>query len=119
MKTAPTDIIDESFGNAPELVPVFVPGADASLALPQGQPTWVVAPMEDLLADALFGDVIDISDLIPSLLSPPPGSAGIAGEGLEHVLVADGGGIADALVNAPALVTVLYDEDDFSAGYAI
>jgi hypothetical protein len=121
MKTAPTDLIDESFGNVPELVPVFVPGTDTSAAMPQGQPSWVVAPMEDLLGDALFGDVIDISDLIPTMLSPSPGAAGLAGEGasLEHLLMADGAGVADALAGAQALVTVLYDEDDFSGGSAI
>ena len=79
-------------------------------------PNPVVTPdtLDGLLADALFGEVIDISDLIPRLLSPsadaatpafPAGAAGTAELGLT-----DGGDALAVSSHADAL-TILYDDD--------
>ena len=52
----------------PELVPVFVSGA----GLPQPQASALVLP-DDLLSEALFGEVIDISELIRGFCRPCKG----------------------------------------------
>jgi hypothetical protein len=101
---------DVSGDSAPELLPVVVPGFDLSLVPPQRP---VVEPTEDLLADSLFGDVIDISDLIPRLSSP---SAEVCSPeillaetaGTAELMLADGG---DALaMGHAAALTILYDD---------
>lgn len=61
---------DLGFGeDAPELVAVIEPGA-LTLGLPEPPASGDEVALDGLLSDALFGEVIDISDLIPRLLSP-------------------------------------------------
>jgi hypothetical protein len=52
----------------PELVPVFIPGK--TVGLPKPLQAAALALPDDLLSDALFGEVIDISDVIPRVMSP-------------------------------------------------
>jgi hypothetical protein len=94
---------------SPELVPVFMSGA----SLPQ--PEAPVLP-DDLLAEALFGEVIDISDLLPQVLSPsaeaallPPTEAAGLSQGDD----------VPAAVDHPAALTILYDDDILASGGAI
>jgi hypothetical protein len=99
---------------SPELVPVVDPGATA-LTLPSradaasGEPA-----LGDLLSDALFGEVIDISDIIHSVLTAPIettalGAVAEAGGTAERG-PADSGEILPAASNAVPL-TILYDDD--------
>ena len=66
--TTQRELSPDASNLSPELVPVVESGAQG---LPQaagsGSDELVLG---DLLADALFGEVIDISDLIPRMLSP-------------------------------------------------
>ena len=62
---------------SPELVPVVEPGTLA-LAFPQPAVAGNEFALGDLLSDALFGEVIDISDLIPRVLSPPAEAGSLA-----------------------------------------
>ena len=103
----------------PELVPVIGPGA-AALALPQ--PAGAdKAVLDDLLSDALFGEVIDISELIPRVLSSSAGTAGpqlldaetTAAEFGMH----DGGDAAAS--PGHAAMTILYDDDMLALGGTI
>ena len=94
-----------------ELVPVVEAGAPV-LALPQPEAGEVA--FGDLLSDALFGEVIDISDLIPQVLSssadaaaPGTSAAGTAGPtqpGLTH------SGDIPAAAGEAAVLTILYDD---------
>lgn len=52
----------------PELAPVFEPGTPAFK--PEAAAAGDDLGLGDILTDALFGEVIDISDLIPRALSP-------------------------------------------------
>ncbi len=91
----------------PELVPVFVSGAD----LPQPRAPALVLP-DDLLSEALFGEVIDISELIPRLLSPLQDKAALpATEAMtaQEVGLTDGADITAA--HAATALTILYDEE--------
>ena len=105
---------------SPELVPVVEPGA---LALAFSQPADAGLGSElalgDLLSDALFGEVIDISDLIPRLLSPsgeavtpqvPPAETMAA----QELGLPDGADILAAQGHA-AVLTIFYDEDLLAA----
>jgi hypothetical protein len=105
---------------SPELVPVVEPGATA-LTLPSradalgGEP-----PLGDLLSDALFGEVIDISDLIPSVFSVPVEKTvrGAAEAGTAEFGLADGSDIPVATEYA-AVLTILYDDDILASGDTI
>ena len=95
----------------PELVPVIGPGA-AALALPQ--PAGAdKAVLDDLLSDALFGEVIDISELIPRVLSSSAdastlGTSAADTAGPTQPDLADGGGILVA--GEATMLTILYDD---------
>jgi hypothetical protein len=98
---------------APELVPVPQPDAFA-LALPQAEPaTGEVAALDGLLSDALFGEVIDVSELIPRVLETP---APVAVPSASEVMVPDigvpdvGEGVDTAGGTSVAL-SILYDDD--------
>ena len=96
----------------PELVPVMEPGTLA-LALQQPANADNEIALGDLLSDTLFGEVIDISDLIPRLSSPSaevsaPGILATETAGAAEFMLADGG---DALAAGHAAVlTILYDD---------
>ena len=105
---------DHSTGDfSPEGVPVVEPGA---LALVLPQPAQTIAAEElalgDLLSDALFGDVIDISDLIPRIA---PASVEAVAPELPLVQIAgtDDVAISSGELAAPAVIplTIIYDED--------
>ena len=86
---------------------MFVSGA----GLPQPQAPALVLP-DDLLSEALFGEVIDISELIPRLLSPLQGTAAPpATEAMtaQEFGLPDGADITAA--HAATALTILYDED--------
>jgi len=111
--TSPKDgTISDEF--SPELVPVVEPGTLA-LAFPQPAEAGNEFALGDLLSDALFGEVIDISDLIPRVLSPsadaPQPSAAEAA-----FSVPDAG---DVLAGHAAALTILYDDDILASGSGI
>jgi len=91
-------------------VPVVEPGTLA-LAFPQPAEAGNEIALGDLLSDALFGEVIDISDLIPRVLSPSPEAAlqptadaagiGFGGQDAGEVVVAA----------SQVALTILYDDD--------
>jgi hypothetical protein len=100
---------------SPELVPVVEAG---SMVLALLQTACVAGAgeiaLDGLLSDVLFGEVIDISDLIPRVLSPSddaatPGiSAASAAEPMQPGLN-DGGDIL-AAAGEVAVLTILYDD---------
>ena len=72
------------------------------------------AALGDLLADALFGEVIDISDLIPQVLSSSadaatPGTSAAGTAGPTQPGLTDSGDILAAAGEA-AVLTILYDD---------
>ncbi|AWC21142.1 hypothetical protein CO731_00584 [Aminobacter sp. MSH1] len=90
--------------------------ADGSDLLPDSGPTLAPAPVPatdhaalgEIFADALFGEVIEISDLIPHLLAP---AADLAGSAPVDVVVAEmAGDTAVAMVP----FTILFEEDGSS-----
>jgi hypothetical protein len=98
-------------GTAPELVPV-VEAEARSLALPQPVAGTCEVALGDILADALFGEVIDISDLIPRVLSS---SADAATPGIANVAEPTQPGLNDgsdilAAPNEATVLTILYDD---------
>jgi len=114
--TAPKDgAISGDF--SPELVPVVEPGA-GTLALPLLANAYTEIAFDDLLSDSLFGEVIDISDLVPRFLSPSTDAALQPFTNAE--LIADAtatgfGGLGagdDAGASGHAtMLTILYDDD--------
>ena len=102
-------------------MPVVEPGTLA-LALPLPADASSEIALGDLLSDALFGEVIDISDLIPSVLSPsaevavPQPVADVAGIGLG---VQDAGDVAVASSDATGVLTILYDDDILASDQTI
>ena len=69
MAKATKTVSDGSSGNlSPELVPVFVAG-ETELALPH-LPESAIVPLGDIIANSLFEEAVDISDLLPSILEP-------------------------------------------------
>jgi hypothetical protein len=94
---------------SPELVPVIEPGV-AAMALPPPAGAGEVA-FDGLLSDALFGEVIDISDLIPNMLAPPadiakPGVPATESVGMMELSSVDGLAVA----GHAAALTILYDD---------
>jgi len=81
--------------NAPTLAPSPVPATDQ-------------AALGDILADALFGEVIEISDLIPHLLAPGVEAA----PGPVDVVV--GAEMAGDAMAAMVPFTILFEEDGSS-----
>ena len=105
----------------PELVPVVEVGA-AALVMPQPAGVGEIA-LGDLLADALFGEVIDISDLIPRVLSSSadaatPGISAASSAGSMQSGLTDGGDNLAAAGEAMVL-TILYDDDILTSGGTI
>ena len=103
-----------------ELVPVVETGTSAlDLPRPAEAGTDELA-LNGLLSDALFGEVIDISDLIPMVLSPsadaasPQSAAGAVDIGFGGQ---EAGDIAAAAGNGA--LTILYDEDILALGGTI
>jgi hypothetical protein len=98
-------------GSSPELVPVVEPDA-APLASPTLSGAGDDIAIGDLLSDALFGEVIDISDLIPRL-QPGSGEALVPGFAAASALPEPGSIEAgDVLaVSGHAALTILYDDD--------
>lgn len=97
---------------SPELVPVVEPGATALMFPQPAEASGDELALDGLLSEALFGEVIDISDLIPRVLSPEPVmSGGLAlDSGPADPGLADGGDGLAAGSQAVAL-TILYDDD--------
>ena len=98
---------------SPELVPVVEAGALA-LALPQtaGVAAAGEIALDGLLSDALFGEVIDISDLIPRLLPTDDmvtPQVAPADAGALAFILPDGDGLAAS--HAAAALTIFYDDD--------
>jgi len=86
---------EPDFPELPMLAPSPVPATDH-------------AAIGEILADALFGEVIEISDLIPHLLAP---AADLAGSAPVDVVVAEmAGDTAVAMVP----FTILFEEDGSS-----
>jgi hypothetical protein len=102
-------------GTAYELLPVAEPSAlSQSLLRSNGNGAADKIALGDVLADALFGEVIDISDLISQVLTtvdsarPLPVDAA----GLSQV---DGGCIC-AATGQDVVLTILYDDDILTSG---
>jgi hypothetical protein len=91
----------------PELVPVAE--ADTLALPPAGAPSVGDIELGDLLSDALFGEVIDISDLIPQVLTPTWASEIAPAEAAEVSLAV--GGEIPAATDHTAGLTILYDDD--------
>ena len=105
---------------SPELVPVVEPGA---LALAFSQPADAGLSSElalgDLLSDALFGEVIDISDLIPRLMPQPgdPAIQPVTDPVAAHEFAAvDTADLSVTTGHAAAPLTILYDDDMLEGG---
>ena len=85
-------------------------------------PNPVVQPAElgDLLSDVLFGEVIDISDLIPRMLSPPAETAASLALPVDPAAgaVPPLGEVLALSGHAEAL-TILYDDDILASGSGI
>jgi hypothetical protein len=94
----------------PELVPVFEPAA--------GQPQApAVVLSDDVLSDLLFGDVIDISELIPQFLAPSGETAGLDSTGPTAAPIIAATDSDDVLAEAGlATLTILYDDDIMAPG---
>lgn len=98
--------------------PEFVPVADLALLDLADVQSAAVAPADDfaigdLLSDALFGEVIDISDLIPRL--SPEGGVDVPAKAM-NITAAAGAGVADggdlpAASGYAATLTIFYDDD--------
>ena len=99
-----------------EIVPVLEPGA---LAFLQPAQAGDEIALGDLLSDALFGEVIDISDLIPRVLlssaevQPVAEASGIGFGGR------DAGDFAAAVSHGAGALTILYDDDILALDGAI
>ena len=111
--TTQRELSPDASNLSPELVPVVESGAQG---LPQaagsGSDELVLG---DLLADALFGEVIDISDLIPRMLSPS-GAAETAAPGVDVLgmpqsSLGAGEDVLVAVGHHGAALTILYDDD--------
>jgi hypothetical protein len=101
---------------SPELVPVVEPGALALTFSQSAGASSAELALGDLLSDALFGEVIDISDLIPRVLSPsaeaaPPGISAAETVETAELGLADGGDTLTAAGHAAGGLTILYDDD--------
>jgi hypothetical protein len=107
---------------SPELVPVVELGTAELIIEPT--PTAIVdgLVLGDLLSDALFGEVIDISDLIPRLSSEAEANVP-AGLALEVTAASEAGvtGGADLLAASghAAALTIFYDDDLLASASAI
>jgi hypothetical protein len=117
-KTSDTPQPSNSGEPSPELVPA--PDLGSLILADVGYAADASADdlsLGNLLSDVLFGEVIDISDLIPRL-SPEAAAPGIGAMEMAAATdpgVADGG---DALA-APAdtgVLTILYDDDLLASG---
>ena len=78
--------------------------------------------MRILQGDALFDEVIDISDLILPLLSPQPDAAGLPSTDLTAAQALAFTRRGDILATAgyvAATVTILYDDDVLAAGVVL
>jgi hypothetical protein len=105
---------------SPELVPVVEPGALA-LAFRQPAQAGDETALGDLLSDALFGEVIDISDLISRVLLFPAEvalhpDADTSGTGFGGQ---DAGDFAAAASDGAAVLTILYDDDILTSGGSV
>ena len=117
------DILPGPDTSAPELVPV---DDFAALTFADVQPQAATSgdgpALADLIEDVLFGEVIDISDLIPHLLSYSAGAAAPGVAVAEAAAAAEfgvfDGGDAMAAEGHPAL-TILYDDDILASGSTI
>jgi hypothetical protein len=108
---------------SPELVPVVEPGALGLILPQQTEAPANELDLGDLLSDALFGEVIDISDLIPRLLSPSHETAAFVPPPVEAMTVqefglSDSAGTLAAQGHTAAL-TILYDEDVLAANIVL
>jgi hypothetical protein len=100
---------------SPELVPAFARGS----SLPQLEQAAVVLS-DDLLSDMLFGDVIDISELIPQLLTPSGETAGLNSTGPTAPPIIASTDSDDVLAGPGlATLTILYDDDILAPGGSI
>ena len=85
-------------------------------------PNPVVQPAElgDLLSDVLFGEVIDISDLVPRMLSPPTETAASLALPVDPAAgpVPSLGEVLTLSSHTEAL-TILYDDDILASGSGI
>lgn len=78
------------------------------------------AELGGLLADALFGEVIDISDLIPRMLSPPAEMAASLALPVDPAAEAVPSlGEVLALSSHAEALTILYDDDILASGSGI
>lgn len=78
-------------------------------------PNPVIAPdlLDGLLSDALFGEVIDISDLIPRVMSPSAEALAPQQPAVEMAAAMEFGmqDGSDVLASHAAALTILYDDD--------
>ncbi|MEO5326046.1 hypothetical protein PV773_22275 [Mesorhizobium sp. CC13] len=96
-------------------MPVITPDSEQALlidALPILAPSPVpVVELGEILGDSLFGDVIEMADLIPHLLGPEPGGHEPPADSAPAVVETGGEGVAASLPFA-----ILF-EDDGSSGH--
>lgn len=92
--------------------------ADHAMIAPN--PAVQPAELGDLLSDALFGEVIDISDLVPRMLSPPAETA--ASLALPVDLAAGAVPSLGEVLTLPShaeALTILYDDDILASSSGI
>ena len=94
---------------SPELVPVVEPGTLA-LTFPQPEGPGNKLEFGDILSDALFGEVIDISDLIPRVLSPSTETLASQLPVEAELHMPDGVDVLGAFGHAASALTILYDD---------
>jgi hypothetical protein len=108
-------------GTTPELVPV-VGGQAVSLALVRPEPGEFASADDvafgDLLSDALFGEIIDISDLIQQVMSPAAAASQLPPVEVTESSQVVGGDIPATTSHGLSL-TILYDDDILASGHAI
>jgi hypothetical protein len=107
---------------SPELVPVVEPGAAELIVEATPTATGDGHSLGGILSDALFGEVIDISDLIPRL--SPEAEASVPASLALDVAVAAEAGVADggellAVSGHAAALTIFYDDDLLASVSAI
>jgi len=106
------DLVPSSGEPSPELVPVVDAGSLQFMA-PQAPATSGSLSLDGLLAEALFGEIIDISDLIPRVLSSQ--AAGSVAFPVDLFSAADtpmtGGTDMLMLTDHTGALAILYDDD--------
>lgn len=107
-----TDKLDDTVIQMPDSALSLTPQFDAlPILAPSPVPVIDPAALGEILGDSLFGDVIEMADLIPHLLGPEPGGHEPPADSAPAVVETGGEGVAASLPFA-----ILF-EDDGSSGH--